>query len=118
LFPQRSFAPFWGGTQHGSDPRDNFYGRSKCVAPDTKNLPTSPSKLPGYASVAVAIAGDLGIPKLAVRFRAPVAAGTTVPEAAINENGNSTYWEGEVGCAWKFQMAAPAGDSVLAKQFH
>ena len=65
--------------------------------------------------VALAVAGDFGVPEGAVGFRAAVVFRATVPVAAVDEKCEALRRENEIGLAGEFAVAPPAGDAVGAE---
>jgi hypothetical protein len=88
------------------------------VFPNPHDTPVEPAQFTGHLAITLPVAGDFGIPKYPVRFRAAITAGTTVPEAAIHKQRQPVPPKKKIGLAEDFLMPAPAGDVVLAQQFH
>ena len=78
-----------------------------------------PSPAPKWAGD-VAVAGHVGlafaVPKCAVGFWAGVALGTSVPETAVDEDGDFVTGKGKVGLSGQRKMPSPIGDLVLPQQ--
>jgi hypothetical protein len=81
------------------------------MAPKAQNPPASTGKQAVHETVANHVAGDFLSPIWAVSQGHAAMPWTTVPEAAINEDGQALTAENEVGPAEEKLMASPAGDS-------
>jgi hypothetical protein len=78
-----------GGIQFGSDAADDKLGGAKRVAPDTQNAPTGLTEQAVGISVASSVAGDFAVPVFPIGLRHTAMVATAVPEAAINEDGQT-----------------------------
>ena len=84
--------------------------------PDAEDAPAFFAEGVGYAPVAFSVGGELLFPEGAVAGGLVAVAGTVVPEAAIDEEGDAVGAEDEVGLAEDGDMATPAGDAVAAEE--
>jgi hypothetical protein len=73
-----------------------FRGLFKRVLPDANNFPAFVSELAVHFFIAGYIVGALFVPKCAVSFGARVALGTSMPETAIDKDGNSLLVEDKI----------------------
>jgi hypothetical protein len=111
FFSASNFALFGASTQFGSNSGSDGGRRDERVAPDTENSPPSPAEQAANATVAGAITGYFALPVFAVSKRNAAMPRAAVPEAAVNEDGQSLTPEDEVGTAGERLLAAPAGDA-------
>ena len=82
------------------------------MLPYAKDPPTSTAKFAIHTAVTFAVTRTLGVPEFAVGFWASVTAGATVPEAAVNEEGEAVGAEKEVGLSENRLLATPAGNVI------
>ena len=85
------------------------------VLPDAEDAPAPGAQEAVDLAVALAVAGDFGVPEGAVGFRAPVVSGAAMPVTAVNKKGEALRGEDEVGPAGEFAVAPPAGDAAGAE---
>lgn len=85
------------------------------VLPNTKHAPAPDLEEPVHLAVALLVARDLGIPELAIGFRATVVDRAAVPVTTINKNSEAMRGKHEVGFAGEFEIASPASDAVRAE---
>ena len=88
------------------------------VLPNANNLPSFPAQLATNTPVAFPVIGDFGIPKLLIAAREFVAFWATVPKAAVHKNDNALAPKSEIRFAKQGQVASPAGDMKLPKNFN
>jgi len=65
--------------------------------------------------VALSVAAEFGEPVCAVAARLAAVLRATMPEAAVNEDGEALAPKDEIGMAWHGLVSAPAGDAGSAE---
>lgn len=70
------------------------------VLPEPNDSPALRTQLSFHAPVSARISLKLQRPKTSIGCRLPSVLGTSVPEAAVHEDGEAGAWEDEVGAAW------------------
>jgi hypothetical protein len=86
--------------------------------PNPNNSPFPPAQFTGHLSITLAVAGDFGIPKLPVRFRAAITARTTMPETTINEDSQTSFPKKEIRLAEDLLIPAPSTNAVPPEQLY
>jgi len=99
-----------GDTQLRSDSGGDGLGGCERMFPDAENSPASAAKQPGCAPVTGSIMGNFVLPILAVSPGHAAVPTTAMPEAAINEECDTSGGENEVGVARQWLVPPPAGD--------
>lgn len=88
------------------------------VFPNAEDAPASLAEKAINPAVPGLVGGELFPPERATNRRESGVPGTAVPEAAVNEDGQTTFWKCEVGRAGNFQVTPPAGNMMAAEQLH
>ncbi len=86
------------------------------VLPDTDHFPALGAEGAGDEAVAGLVGRNLLPPERGVGLGLGGVLGTTVPEAAIDENGEFQFGENKVGFAGELRSAWRGGDAVCAKR--
>ncbi len=84
--------------------------------PNPNNSPFPPAQFTGHQAIALAVAGDFGIPKFPVGFRSAITARTTMPKATINEDSQTRFPKKKIRLAEDFLLPAPASNAVPPEQ--
>lgn len=92
-----------GSAESGKPNPPNLLGRGTEVAvfPDMHWNPAHGPELLINAPIPIAIAGNLGLPPIAVVLRRDVVDRTTMPEASVDEHGHLCPGKGYVWGAWE-----------------
>ena len=86
--------------------------------PNSNDSPPSFAQLARYEPIARNILLKLRQPEFNARFRCvtELAAGMSMPEAAVNEYGNSMLWKNEIRFSEYVLISPPTGDSEMSEQ--
>jgi hypothetical protein len=89
--------------------------RAEHVLPDAQDSPSPGPKCLSNQPVTGPIGGQFSSPECRVGLGFPAVAWASMPEAAVDENGNAFLSEHKVGFAEQALMPAPAGDPVATE---
>ena len=105
------------GCQCARDAGDGagFVFAGEGVFPDAEDAPVFGFEEAVHFAVALAVAGDFGVPEFAVGFWAAVMNRASVPVTSVNKESDALGGKHEVGFAGEFAVAPPACDAVRAK---
>ena len=101
-----------GAGKFGCDPPHHGLRKSQGVFPDSQYPPASSLEFVVCIAIPSPVPSDLKLPIFAVPLRHAQMPWTAVPEATVNEDGETLAAEHKVRLSRKSLMAAPAGDSV------
>jgi len=88
------------------------------MAPDAEHAPASSAEKLGRTTIAGSIAGDLLQPVFPVVLRHAAVPPTTVPKAAVDEDGKALAAEDEIGPAGQWSVAEPTRDAGSPQDRH
>jgi hypothetical protein len=80
--------------------------------PNPKNMPAIFSQTTAGLSIPCRIPGNFILPVSPIVLWYPTVPFATVPETSINENGKTFTPKNKIRLAGKFQIPAPASDSI------
>jgi hypothetical protein len=81
------------------------------VFPNAQDAPTDAAESSSDRSVTGAITNDFRVPIPPIRGWATIASWAPVPEAPVNEDGQTLFAEDEIGLAGQVDMPPPACDA-------
>jgi hypothetical protein len=87
------------------------------VLPNAEDTPATPSECPIHEPVTRSIAGKFLFPEGAVAGRHLAMFRAAMPEAAVNEDGNSFLAKSKIRLAEQHLIAPPAYDMAAAQKF-